>query len=391
MTTDRPSAVWLITRREITSRVFSKAFLIGLGTTVVIIFGIFGIVSLIDQDDPVNLGVVGPTPAGAVENLELIGELQETEIDITMLASEADGELAIEEGEVDGFVIDDRLVMREADAELIALVTPAWQQATLVAELGDAGLNQSEIGQALTNAGQLEIVELEADPESEAKEAVAFLTVVLLFISIQVAGAYIMMGVFEEKSTKVVELVLSSVRARDLLIGKIIGIGLLGILQVAALAGSAIAAASIFGSSALPALSVSLIGTGLIWFVLGYMLYGSVFAAGASLAPRQEDAQATLAPVTVVLMLSYFGAIFSASDPNSVVARIISWIPLTAPFAMPGRIAAGDALWWEIIGSMALTAIVAFLVLGLAERIYVRSIIHTDRKLGWREAWTLQA
>lgn len=390
MNPENHSAVWLITQREIKSRVLSKAFLVGLAVTVAIIFGIFGIISVIDQDEPVNLGVVGAAPLGAVENLDVIGDLQETEIIITTLADQAAGEEAIEDGEVDGFVVGQRLVMREADPELIALVTPAWQQATLVAELGDAGLGQAEIAQALSGAGQLEIVELEADPESEAKEAVAFLTVVFLFISIQVAGAYIMMGVFEEKSTKVVELVLSSVRARDLLVGKIIGVGFLGIVQVAVLAGSAIAAASIFGSSALPALSLSLIGTGLVWFVLGYMLYGSVFAAGASLAPRQEDAQATLAPVTVILMLSYFGAILSASDPNSLLARIISWVPLTAPFAMPGRIASGDALWWEIAGSMAVTAGVAFLVLALAERIYVRSVIHTDRKLGWREAWSLQ-
>ncbi len=391
MTAIRPAALWLITRREIRSRVLSKSFLVGLLVTVVVIFGVFGIVSLIGEDDPINLGVVGEAPTGAIENLELIAGLQETDVEITSLDSRADGEQAIEDGLVDGFVIESQLVMKQANGELIAFVTPAWQQATLVSELGNAGLSDNEISQALTAAGQLEIIELEADPDSDAKEAVAFMSVILLFISIQVAGAYIMMGVFEEKSTKVVELVLSSVRARDLLIGKLIGIGLLGIIQVAVLAGSAVAAASIFGSSALPALSVGLIGTGLVWFVLGYMLYGSVFAAGASLAPRQEDAQSTLAPVSVILMLSYFGAIFSAADPDSVLARIVSWVPFTAPFAMPGRIASGDAEWWEVVGSMAITAFAALLVLALAERIYVRSVIHTDRKLGWREAWTLQA
>lgn len=391
MTSDRPSALWLITRREIQSRLLSKAFLVGLSVTVIVIFGIFGIVSLVNQDSPINVGLVGDAPPGALENLEAIASLQETELEIVELADDTAGRQAIEDGDIDGFVVDQQLVMKEADPVLIALVAPAWQQATLVTELLAAGLSQSEISGALIEAGQLEIVELDADPDADAKEAVAFISVVLLFISIQVAGAYIMMGVFEEKSTKVVELVLSSVRARDLLIGKILGIGVLGIIQVATLAASAIAAASIFGSSALPALSVELVITGLIWFVLGYMLYGSVFAAGASLAPRQEDAQSTLAPVTVILMLSYFGAIFSASDPDSLMAQIISWVPFTAPFSMPGRMAAGDAAWWEVLGSMAITAVAAALVLGLAERIYVRSVIHTDRKLGWREAWSLQA
>ena len=92
----------------------------------------------------------------------------------------------------------------------------------------------------------------------------------------------------------------------------------------------------------------------------------------------------------VVLMLSYFGAIFAASDPKSTLATVVSWVPLTAPFAMPGRIASGDAQWWEVLGAMGLTAVAAAVVLRLAERIYVRSVIHTDRKLGWREAWVLE-
>ncbi len=64
-----------------------------------------------------------------------------------------------------------------------------------------------------------------------------------------------------------------------------------------------------------------------------------------------------------------------------------SWIPFAAPFTMPGRIATGDAGVWEVIGVMAVTAIAAVMVLLVAERVYVRSVIHTDRKLGWREAW----
>ena len=113
-------------------------------------------------------------------------------------------------------------------------------------------------------------------------------------------------------------------------------------------------------------------------------------AAGASLAPRQEDAQATLAPISLIQMLSYFVVIVVASEPSSLGARIVSWIPVTAPFAMPSRMAAGLVPWWEIVGSVALCLVSVVAVLLLAERIYVRSVIHTDRKLGWREAWSLE-
>lgn len=385
-------AIALVSRREVRSRLTSRAFTVGLATTVALIFVVFGLGSVFGSDDPARIGLVGQQPDGALLGLEQVAELSDTEVELTEFASRADAELAIEEGEIDGAIVDGTdLVVMDGGSGLVALVTPAWQQASLVGALGDAGLDQADITGALTDAVPLSVVELDPDPEADEREALAFVSVILLFVGIQLAGAYILMGVFEEKSTKVVELVLSSIRARDLLLGKVIGVGILGVIQIVALAGSALGAATLFGSSAVPSVTVGLLFSGLVWFILGYLLYGSVFAAGASLAPRQEDAQSTLAPVSVLLMVSYFGAIFAANDPQSLLATVISWVPFTAPFAMPGRYAAGEAQWWEVAGSMLLTAAAAAVVLSLAERIYVRSVIHTDRKLGWREAWSLES
>ncbi|MEZ5280061.1 MAG: ABC transporter permease [Acidimicrobiales bacterium] len=385
-------ALRLISRREVTSRITSKAFIGGILTTVFLIFAVFGLGALLGGDDPVRIGVSGPQPTGVLEVLERTAQLNGTQLELTEYVDRDVAAAALEADEVDGVVVDgEQLLMTTTQSDVVALVTPAWQQAALIDGLSEAGLDEQAVAATLQGAAPIEVVELDPDPGSDGREGLAFVTVIMLFISIQVAGAYILMGVFEEKSTKVVELVLSSVRARHLLLGKIIGVGVLGLVQVVALAGSALVAAALFSSADLPALSLGLVLSGLAWFVLGYLLYGSVFAAGASLAPRQEDAQSTLAPVTVLLMLSYFGALFSASDPSSMLARVVSWVPVTAPFAMPGRIASGDAVWWEVAGAMLLTAAASGLVLMLAERIYVRSIIHTDRKLGWREAWSLQS
>ncbi len=386
----RGRAVWLVMRREMNQRLLSKAFLIAQVTTVGLIFAIFGLVTFLDNDDPVRVGLVGDQPTNAEMTLEALAEQTETEVEVQTFDSRENAAIAIGEGDLDAAVIDGEvMLMDEVDEEVVQLLTPAWQQASLVDGLRDVGLSNSDVGTALSDAAPLSIEELNPDPDSGPRRAVAGASVVLMFIAVQVAGAYIMMGVFEEKSSKVVELVLSSIKARYLLAGKVLGIAVLGIVQVVLLAGSALAAASIFGSSALPALSASLLGTAVIWFLLGYLLYGAVFAAGASLAPRQEDAQSTLAPVTVILMLSYVASIIAAGEPDGLAAKVVSWIPFTAPFAMPGRIAAGDALWWEIVGSMAVTGVAAVVVLLLAERIYVRSIIHTDKVLSWREAWSL--
>ena len=380
----------ILIRRELNARLFSRTFLVTLLVTVALIFAIFGIQSLFG-DDALNLGLVGDQPVGAVETLAVLAEAAETPIETQVVASRAEAEALLESGELDGAVIGGELVMDRLVEPIVALVTPAWQQAGLVASLGEAGLDGADIAATLQGAAPLELVELNQDPEADARQAVALAAVVLMFIAIQLAGGYIMLGVFEEKTTKVVELVLSSVPARYLLAGKVIGIAVLGVVQIAVLAISAVVAASIFSSSALPALSATLLLTAVVWFLLGYVLYGATFAAGASLAPRQEDAQSTLAPVTMIMILSYLAVIAAAGNPGGTLAKVLSWVPFTAPFAMPGQIAVGEVAWWEVVGSMALTAVAAVSVVLLAERIYVRSIIHTERRLGWRAAWSMQS
>lgn len=383
-------AIPLVVGREIRSRILSRPFLIGLATTVVMLVGVFGVISVIDRDEPIRIGLLGAQPAGATEAVETLADLDDTEVTFTTVDTQTEAETAVLDGDLDVVVVNGtELLMRRTRPGLVALLTPAYGQARLVGALDEAGLDQAQIGDALGSATELGVTELDADPERDSREGVAVATVVLLFVAVQISGAYIMLGVFEEKSSKVVELVLSSIRARDLLAGKIIGIGALGLLQVLVLAASALAASSIFGSSVLSTITPGLLAASVVWFLLGYLLYGATFAAGASLAPRQEDAQSTLAPVSIIMLLSYVAATITASSPESLLSKVLGWIPFVAPFAMPGRIAAGEALWWEVAGAMLLTAATAMLVIGAAARIYVRSVIHTDRTLSWREAWTL--
>ena len=382
-------ALWLVTRRELRTRVVSRTFLIGLGVTVALIFGVFGMGSVLGgDDDPIEIAVTGSAPANTADFIRLLADATGRDVELTA-ADPATARQLLDDEEVAGVLQGSQLLMRQTDDEIVSLVAPAFREAVLIGGLDDLAVDDAAAEELLTASAGLEIVETEPDPDSGARRAVSFASVILMFAAIQVAGSYIMLGVFEEKSTKVVELVLSSIPARYLLGGKVIGIGVLGIAQVLVMAASALAAASLFGSSALPALNATLIGTAVIWFVLGYLLYGAVFAAGASLAPRQEDAQSTLGPISIVLMVSYFAAIFTASDPSGTAATVLSWIPLTAPFVMPGRIAENAVATWELMAVIGVTTAAAVAVFLLAERIYVRSVIHTDRTLGWREAWSL--
>jgi len=124
-----------------------------------------------------------------------------------------------------------------------------------------------------------------------------------------------------------------------------------------------------------------------VFFVLGYALYATVFGALGSLASRPEDAQSVAGPISVVLVLVYFVSFAAIGSPDAAWARAVSWMPLTAPIAMPSRIAMGGAAWWEPIVACALTiaAIAGLVVLG--GRIYANAVLHNGPTLKLREAW----
>ncbi|MEM7285737.1 MAG: hypothetical protein AAF480_05245, partial [Actinomycetota bacterium] len=139
-TLESSRAIALIAKREMRSRLLSKAFVVGLVTTVALIIGIFALGSIFGGDDPVRIGLVGQQPAGAVESIETVAELTETEVELIEFDSRAAAEGALNDSGVDGVVVNGtELVMVQTDNDVVALTTPAWQQAALVQGLGDAG------------------------------------------------------------------------------------------------------------------------------------------------------------------------------------------------------------------------------------------------------------
>jgi len=136
-----------------------------------------------------------------------------------------------------------------------------------------------------------------------------------------------------------------------------------------------------------PAIRGSVLAWALAWFVLGYVLYATVYGALGSLGSRVEDAQAVAGPVMIVMALAYFASFTTIGQPGSDFARAISYFPLTAPMAMPGRIAMGAAAWWEpVLAAMITLAATAGLV-QLAGRVYTRAILHSGPALSLRDIW----
>jgi ABC-2 type transport system permease protein len=199
---------------------------------------------------------------------------------------------------------------------------------------------------------------------------------------------WVAMGVVEEKSSRVVEIMLSAIPARAFLAGKIIGIGALGMVQLVVVAALGVGVAAAAGVISLtgPMLTPVLLSLG--WFVLGYAVYASLAAAAAARVSRQEELQNVTTPLTMTAMFSYFASFYSFMQPDSRLVEVISVIPPFSALVMPIRMSRGDASGLEV--GLALTLMVALIVglVLLAARIYEGAVLRMGSKVSVREALT---
>jgi ABC-2 type transport system permease protein len=206
----------------------------------------------------------------------------------------------------------------------------------------------------------------------------------VFFISAATFGGTIAQSVVEEKSTRVVEILLSSIPARVLLTGKIIGNSLLAFGQVVLLGACAVIGLTITGDNDVLAMLGAPITWFVIFFVLGFVLLASMFAAAASLVSRQEDVQATVTPVTMLVMIPYLLVI--TLNNNDTVVTIMSYIPFSAAVGMPFRIFLSDAAWWEPLLSLLILMASTVGVITLASRVYRNALLRTGARVSLREA-----
>ncbi len=382
------SAMRLVAAREVRERLRAKSFYILTGLLVVGIL-VGGVIARIAQDDgpsTVDVGVVGG-PAELVATIEGAGAEVGTAIRASAIDDDAAARRALDAGDVDVVLLADReelLFDGGVNERTAAVVQLAWSSASLRDALREAGVDPSSV----LDREPLDVQAVNVDEEDDL-DGIAVLTgtvtAVLLFISLQTFGGYVLMGVVEEKASAVVEVLLVRIRPIELLAGKVIGIGLAALLQFAAAVAAGVAALLISGadvsSDVLRAVPVSL-----VWFLGGYALYSTMFALAGSLVSRQEDAQAANAPAMSLMVLAYMTIFFFGYVPKSGVARVLSVIPFFAPFEMPLRMASGAASVVEIVTALVLLIATVAGVAVVASRIYAQVLLQRGTRIKWMAA-----
>lgn len=220
-----------------------------------------------------------------------------------------------------------------------------------------------------------------------AKLIVADVGVILMYLAISIYGGYVLTGVVAEKSSRVVEVLLSRVPPSSLLGGKIAGIGLVGLAQFAAVAVTAAVTLAVTKPAGIPPGTYAAIPALVGWFVLGYALFSTLYGSLGGLASRTEDAQAAAAPVIVLLVLIYAVSFAAMASPGTGWVTVLSILPPASPMIMPLRAALVDVPVWQQAVAAALMLAAIYLMLRGGARIYRNTVLHTGARIRLREAW----
>ena len=266
------------------------------------------------------------------------------------------------------------------------MLNAAVQQAIITQRAASLGLS-ADVTARLLAPVRVPLTQLHSQSQRTARMIIADVGIVLMFMAISVYGGYVLTGVVEEKSSRVVEVLLSRVPPSSLLGGKIAGIGLAGLAQFVAVAAAAAATLLVTRPSGVPPGTYTAIPALVLWFVLGFAFYSMLYGSLGSLASRTEDAQAAAGPVIALLIGIYALAFVAMANPGARWVTIVSMLPPSAPMFMPLRTALVNFPAWQIVTAVILMLAAIYGLFRAGARLYQNAVLNTGARLRLREAW----
>ena len=381
-------AAVIVARREFTERVRTRAFQISIATTLAIVGAVAILAGVLGGDGATDYTVAaqGPEATAIAAAARTAAPRFDARLEVRRFTSPEEARAAVRDERVDAAITGGVIVTRDDPSEdLEQLLQSAARQVRAGEALRSEGVSGDAARRAL-NPPPLRTRSLEGEGDS-GDEGVAFTASLLLYLQLIIYGLAVASGVVEEKSSRVVEVLLASIPPRALLAGKIAGIGLLGLLQLLLTAVLGLGLASASGAIELNADDAGVLAVVLVWFLLGYLLWACLYAMAGAVVSRQEDLQSSTTVLTLVLVVSYLVAFPALDNPDSAVAVISSLVPLSSPIIMPVRVTVDAASTVEIIASLGLLVVAIAVLIPLGARIYENAVLRMGKPLKLREAW----
>jgi ABC-2 type transport system permease protein len=263
-----------------------------------------------------------------------------------------------------------------ADFSGINRLERAFDKAIQQRRLVSAGIDADKVEQ-LSKRTEIEAVDERGEKAGMEAFLIPFILLMLLYTTILVYGLFVMRGVVEEKQSRIIEVLLSSVRPFQLLLGKVIGIGLVPLTQLIVWVGSFLILTTVtagtavaLGAVKLPRIPLALLAYFLIFFVLGYFLYATMYAVIGSIVSSEEDGQQAQLPITLTMVFQVMFFSMVISNPNGTLATVLSLIPFFTPLLMLARIAVEPPPFWQIALSIVLVLGTILGTIWVASKIY---------------------
>jgi ABC-2 type transport system permease protein len=409
----RLDTIALVAMREITERITGRATWILTGLTTVLAVALIVVPSLTNQSaGPTNLGLVGPqaqalapainaaakavgidlttrsvdtdatarseltpsTSAGGGRGLALLAGQSRATLDVALLY---DGSSATIEAY--------RTVPPAISALLRSVLNVVHQQAALAAD----GLSASQIAASEHPIPTASVVLQPAPSDLPGRRILALAGAFLLMYAVAGFGSAVAIGVAQEKTSRTAEVLLAAVQPRELMTGKVVGIGLVGLGQMTITVGAALIANALVKSQAVPVELPTLLPMIIVWFVLGFSLYAFGFAAAGAMVARQEEVQSVTMPFTAFLVVGLLLVYATIASPDSPWVRLLSFLPPLAPILMPARLALGHVASWEVPLAIAIELASIVGMATLAGRIYQVALVQGGARLSWGSALRL--
>jgi ABC-2 type transport system permease protein len=256
--------------------------------------------------------------------------------------------------------------------------------------LAASGLSASQIAAAEQPVPTTAVILHAAPSDLPGRQITALAAAFLLMYAVAGFGSAVANGVAQEKTSRTAEVLLAAIQPRELMIGKVIGIGLVGLGQMTITVGAAMIANALVKSQAIPAELPTLLPMILVWFVLGFALYAFGFAAAGALVARQEEVQSVTMPFIAFLVVGLLLVYATIASADSPWVRLLSFVPPLSPLLMPARLALGHPAAWEIPLAIVIELASIVGMATLAGRIYQSALVRGGARLSWASALRLR-
>ena len=387
------TGTWLVARREIVERLRARSFRIVTAIILLVVTAAIVIpVVTASSSRAQRVGVVGEASGAQRQTIahaaRSIGGRAVVVPEATATAARA----AVQTGRIDLAVLDDQAILVEKPATTTDTSETARLARALAAYLGidrafaEAGLSPAQAAR-IAGATALPIRALQAtSSKATAARGSSVIGVILIFVMLSQYETWTLIGVMEEKASRVVEVLLATVRPLQLLGGKVLGIGAVALAQATVILAFALCLAAAVGSSLLHGTAPLTLVAALLWLVAGYAFYCWVYAAAGSTAERQDQVQTLVLPLSIPMIVGYVFALTAATSGSaSAFVQVLAYLPPTAPFIMPILVGIGAVTWWGFVASVVLSLASTVLVARLASVVYRRAVLRTGGRVSLRD------